>query len=89
MTKLTRIQKIEIYNRHKQGEKVTDLSRIFGIRRSNINYLISLIDMHGTDILRKEKNKKYSSECICYGCILFYVVDTNLFFVCNHDYRYK
>mgnify|MGYP002730457200 CR=1 FL=1 len=60
MAKLTREQKIEIYKKRKQGRSVSSLSKDYQIRKSRINYLISLIDKHGYEILRKDKNTYYS-----------------------------
>ena len=62
MAKLTREQKIEIYSRRKNGETAINLSKIYNIRLSNVNYLISLIDYHGIDILRVYKNRYFSPE---------------------------
>lgn len=60
MTKLTRKQKIEIYERRKKGESVSSLTRKFNLKMEAVNYLIRLIDLHGFDILRTDKNKYYS-----------------------------
>ena len=62
MSKLTRKDKIEIYERWKKGETISSLIKSFGIRESNIRYLISLIKKHGYDILRKDKNRTYSKD---------------------------
>jgi transposase len=62
MAKLTREQKIEIYNKHKQGIVVPTLSKQYHIRKCNIRYLVKLIDRHGFDILRNGKNKYYSKS---------------------------
>lgn len=61
MSKLTREQKIEIYSKRKQGQTVKSLSKEYLIRQDNINYLIRLIDVHGVDILRRDKNNYYST----------------------------
>lgn len=60
MAKLTRKQKIEIYERRLKGESIKSLSINFNIRESNISYLISLISKHGYNILREDKNRYYS-----------------------------
>lgn len=60
MSKLTREQKIEIYNRRKSGETVSSLTQKFNIKMEAVNYLVSLINLHGFDILRTDKNKHYS-----------------------------
>ena len=62
MPKLTREQKIEIYAKWKNGESSTRLSKTYGVRRGNLDYLVSLIDMHGFEILREKTNKQYSLE---------------------------
>ena len=62
MSKLTREQKIEIYEKRKQGKSIVSLSKEYNVRRCNINYLISLIDKHGENILRKDKNKIYPQK---------------------------
>ena len=62
MSKLTREQKIEIYNRRKRGETVTALTMEFNIRKVVVNYLINLIDLHGIDILRTDRNRYYSRK---------------------------
>lgn len=60
MSKLTREQKIEIYARRKNGETVSSLIKEFKIRSEAVNYIVSLIDFHGFDILRTDKNNYYS-----------------------------
>lgn len=62
MAKLTRKQKIEIYTKRKNGVLMTILSKEYNIRCDNINYLIRLIDKHGFNILRKNKNNYYSPK---------------------------
>ena len=59
MRKLTREQKIEIYEKRKQGIPNMQLSKQYGIRRTNIQYLVRLIDRHGVEILRQDKNQYY------------------------------
>ncbi len=62
MSKLTRENKIEIYERRKKGETISSLAKSFNIPESNINYLIVLIKKHGYDILRNGKNRVYSKD---------------------------
>ncbi|MFR2768241.1 MAG: hypothetical protein ACLTAI_08125 [Thomasclavelia sp.] len=63
MAKLTREQKIELYKKRKQrSTTVSSLSKEYQIRSDNINYLVRLIDRHGFDILRSDKNNYYSPE---------------------------
>ena len=59
MSKLSYEDKINIYQERKQGISVANLSNKYNVRSSVISYLISLIDKHGFDILRKTRNKIY------------------------------
>ena len=59
MSKLSYEDKINIYQERKQGINIANLSNKYNVRSSVISYLISLIDKHGFDILRKTKNKIY------------------------------
>ena len=59
MSKLTKKDKIEIYERRKNGETISSLAKAFNIRESNIKYLIALIKKHGYDILRDNKRKNW------------------------------
>ena len=62
MTKLSKQQKIEIYEKRKSGFTVPELKLQYGIKESNIHYLVKLIDIHGPEILRDDKNRYYSKE---------------------------
>ena len=62
MPKLTNEQKIEIYERKLKGESTKELSIEFNINTSNVKYLFSLINKHGKNILRNDKNRYYSKE---------------------------
>ena len=62
MSKLTRENKIEIYERRKNGETISSLAKSFNIHESKIKYLIALIKKHGYDILRNGKNRIYSKD---------------------------
>ena len=62
MAKLTNEQKIEIHQRRLKGETIASLVLSFNVYRSNIQYLIRLLDKHGYDILRNGKNRYYSKE---------------------------
>ena len=55
VSKLTRENKIEIFERRKMGETISSLAKTFNIRESNIKYLIALIKKHGYNILREDK----------------------------------
>lgn len=62
MAKLTREQKLEIYYKIKEGNNITILTKEYDISKTEIKYLIRLIDIHGENILRKDKNNYYSPE---------------------------
>ena len=62
MSKLTRENKIQIYERRLKGETISSLAKNFNITMSNVKYLITLIEKHGYDILRNDKNRFYSKE---------------------------
>lgn len=62
MSKLTREQKIQIYEERKEGSSLINLSKKYGVGKTSIDYLIRLIDLHGFDILRKDKNNYYSPK---------------------------
>ena len=62
MSKLTRKDKIEIYEKSKNGEIVVSLAKSFNVNKIILHYLIKLIRKHGYDILRKDKNRVYSKE---------------------------
>ena len=60
MSKLSYDEKIELYNNWKNGTSVINLTKMYNINKSSVIYLIKLIDKHGYDVLRKNKNKIYS-----------------------------
>lgn len=62
MAKLTKEQKQTIYNERKKGKTISQLSEEYGIRKSNIDYLINLVDVHGFNILRNGRNNTYSRQ---------------------------
>lgn len=62
MVKLTREQKVEIYEKRKKGQTISSLANEYQINIANIKYLIRLIDTNGLDILRTDKNRYYSPE---------------------------
>ena len=65
MSKLKYEDKINIYNDRKNGMSINSLSQKYKIRTCSIQYLVSLIDMHGYEILRTSKNKihtKYEKQ---------------------------
>ena len=60
--KLTYEDKVRIYELKKQGESFRQLSNQFGIKISNLQYMIKLIDRYGIEIVKKGKNCYYSPE---------------------------
>ena len=62
LSKLTREDKIKIYERRKNGETIPSLAKAFNVQESNIKYLIALIKKHGYNILREDKNRVYSKD---------------------------
>ena len=59
MSKLTYENRIDIYNKIKNGESPTYLAKQYSIGVDKIRYLVRLIDKHGYDILRTTKNRKF------------------------------
>ena len=57
MSKLSYEDKINLYNDKKSGLSINSLSKKYEIRKSVVSYLLKLIDIHGFDILRTNKNK--------------------------------
>ena len=62
MSKLSYEEKIEIYNKRKEGETLKTLQSKYGMTKHNIQYLVQLVDKHGFDILRTTKNKEYPKQ---------------------------
>ncbi len=60
MSKLSYENKINLYNDKKAGLSVNSISKKYSIRASGVNYLFKLIDIHGYDVLRTNKNKDYA-----------------------------
>ena len=58
--KLTYEDKVQIYELKKQGFSYSQLSEMFGIDKSNLKYMIKLINRYGLEILKKGKNNSYS-----------------------------
>lgn len=59
MSKLTYNDKINLYNDRKKGLSIKSLVTKYGVRHEIVEYLIRLIDKHGYDILKKNKNNYY------------------------------
>ena len=58
MSKLTKEDKIEIYEKRKNGETISSLTKAFNVQE----YLIALIEKYRYDTLRKDKNRGYSKD---------------------------
>lgn len=61
MGKLSFEDKINLYNDRKSGVSISSLCSKYKILHANVEYLTRLIDKHGYDILRKNRNRKYTS----------------------------
>ncbi len=61
MSKLTYEDKINIYQERKQGNTLDNISKKYSVRNDLIKYLIRLIDRHGYDILRTNKNRIFTT----------------------------
>ena len=60
MSKLTYQDKINIYKERKQGNSIVNISKKYDVRKELIKHLVRLIDKHGYDILRTNKNRIFS-----------------------------
>ena len=61
MGKLSFEDKINLYNDRKSGVSISSLCSKYKILHANVEYLTRLIDKHGYDILRKNRNRKFTS----------------------------
>ena len=62
MSKLSYEDKINIYNNKKEGISITTLSKKYDVSDSVIKYLARVIDKHGYEVLRTNKNNYYSLD---------------------------
>ena len=60
MGKLSFEDKINLYNDRKSGVSISSLCSKYKILHANVEYLTRLIDKHGYDILRKNRNRKFT-----------------------------
>lgn len=60
MSKLKIDEIINLYNERKNGTSISSLCSKYNICDTRVEYLVRLIDKHGFDILRVDKNKYYS-----------------------------
>ncbi|WP_225352660.1 IS3 family transposase, partial [Streptococcus pneumoniae] len=54
--------KVQIYELRKQGQSFKQLSKRFGVDVSGLKYMVKLIDRYGIEIVKKGKNRHYSSK---------------------------
>ena len=62
MAKLKYDDKIKIYQEYKKGVGYRKLAKKYNVANPVIIYLTRLIDKHGYNILRTNRNKKYTSH---------------------------
>ncbi len=62
MRKLSKAQKMELYEKRQSGATISELSKSYRLRKEGVKYLIRLIDMHGYGILRDGNCRRYSKE---------------------------
>jgi transposase len=60
MSKLSYGDKVEIYDKRKDGVTLKTLYLQYGIIVHNIQYIIWLVDKYGYKILKKKSNKEYN-----------------------------
>ena len=60
MGKLSFEDKINLYNDRKSGVSISSLCSKYKILHANVEYLTRLIDNHGYDISRKNRNRKFT-----------------------------
>jgi len=59
MGKLRYEDKIQLYNDWRNGISVINLVKKYNINKSTVVYLTRIVDKHGFDIIRKNKNNYY------------------------------
>ena len=60
--KLSYEDKVQIYELRKQGQSFKQLSKRFGVDVAGLKYMVTLIDRYGIEIVKKGKNRYYSSK---------------------------
>ena len=53
--KLSKKKKLEIYQKKKEGMRLSEINRVYGVDTSDIKYLIRLVDTYGPDVLSDQK----------------------------------
>ena len=72
MSKLSYEDKINIYQERKNGNAISNISKKYNVRKNVIQYMVCLINKHGIDILRKNKNMFYNIFLFVPQHIFFY-----------------
>ena len=62
MAKLTREQRIEMYAQYKAGKSISQIAREYQINKSNVDYLIRLLNHHGIAVLDKKYKRYYAPK---------------------------
>lgn len=62
MYKLTKEERLEIYNKRKEGVSVKQLSLDYSINPDTIKYWVRLIDTHGKDVFDQQQNRHYTPD---------------------------
>ena len=62
MAKLTREQRIEMYAQYKSGRSISEIALVYKINKSNIEYLMRLLNQHGIEILNNNSKTYYDKE---------------------------
>jgi len=71
VSKLTREDKIKIYERRKKGETIPSLAKNFDVQESNIKYLITLIKKEF--LISFKHSFSNAKQHICYQYIIIYL----------------
>ena len=62
MGKITNKERKEIWEEWKEGKRAAELSRKYELDKSEIIYLVRLLERHGPSVLREGKNRTYDKE---------------------------
>ena len=82
MSKFNKEQKIEIYRKWKDEKiSISQLSKAYKMNIANLDYMLRLIDMHGTNILNTRKrvySKKFKEQTIEQAIFRFKSISVNI-----------
>ena len=62
MSKLSYKDKVNLYNEKMKGVSYSKICDKYGIYMGYAKFLVRLANKHGIDILKKDKNRKYTDE---------------------------